>query len=279
MKKYFKLYWPILVTTIFLFVYGILIGTMIFGDAIFENDFIGIMMVLLALVLVIGIYAEMIYFMIKASKNKDIKNKILWCLALYFFHIFIFPYFNLKYVCNEKKNLFRMIIFVILSLVVTFFGIFIAFNVDKNYSKKTVFIIEDGVKVNFSGKFRETEIGEYDFYLKDEKRQINIGGFIYDEDDNEQPSHILSIRDSWVKVTRSPATLLDTYKEETDDSIINTNIYVGTNEGIKNIYYISTIEFKDKECFVNTLSIYLYDENIDYKDEIKKILIDMEYVG
>lgn len=44
------------------------------------------------------------------------------------------------------------------------------------------------------------------------------------------------------------------------------------------MYYISTIEFKNTNCFVNVISIYLYEDYLDYKEELIKVLEDMEYI-
>lgn len=279
MKNFFKLYWPMIISILFLFIYGIMIGTIFYSEAIFDNDFIGLLTVVVTLLLVVAIFAEMIYCMIKACNNKELKNKGVWCVCLYFFHIFIIPYFYLKHICSVKQVKNKMIIFVVLSIISLGLGIFVTFKADTVYSKEPLYIVEDGVKVKFSGGFRETEIGEYDFYAKDSKRQINFGGFIYDEDDSDTPTTILKSRDNWIKTSRGSVTYLDTITEETDDSIINTNIYIGTNNGIKNMYYISTIEFKDTNCFVNVISTYLHDDYLDYKDELLNIFDEMEYVG
>ena len=45
------------------------------------------------------------------------------------------------------------------------------------------------------------------------------------------------------------------------------------------MYYISTVEFKEKKCFVNVISTYLHEDYLDYKEEIFDMLRNMEYVG
>ena len=125
MKKVLKLYWPIVISLLFFCVYGILIGTIYYGDNLFQNDIIGLIMVIITALFVIAIYAEMIYFMIKACNNKEIKHKILWCVMLYFFHIFVFPYFNLKYLCNENKIAIKMFIYAIAVVIIVVLGFFI----------------------------------------------------------------------------------------------------------------------------------------------------------
>ena len=212
MKKFIKLYWPISISILFMFIIGILIGTTFYGDALFEYDLIGFSLVLYTLILVIVIYAEMIYFMVKACKCNEIKNKVLWCLSLYLFNVFVFPYFNLKYICKNKNNKISMIVFILLIIASIILGINITCNVEKKYVNKYITIEEDDVLIKFSGNYRKTKIGDYDFYIKDSKRQINIGGFIYDEDDNTTPSKILSERKSWINFYRSPSQFLETFK-------------------------------------------------------------------
>ena len=277
MKKIFKLYWPMSISLLFLFIYGFFIGTIFYSDSVFQNNTLGLIILFITILLVIGIYVEMVYFMVKACKNKDIHNKALWCIGLYILNIFIFPYFNLKYIYNEKKNILKMIVFTILIFVSLGVGFFVPVRLENVYFNKPLYIIKDDVKIKFSGGFRETEIGNYDFYVKDRRRQINFGGFIYDDDDFDTPSGILESRDHWIKTSRGTVTHLDTITKENDDSFITLNIYIGTNNGIKNVYYISNVEFKDANCFVNTISTYLYDDYLEYKGEIIQILSDMEY--
>lgn len=278
MKKFIKLYWPMMISISFLIIYGIMIGTVFYSETIFENDVFGIIMVILTLLFVIAIYGEMIYFIIKACKNKDLKHKGLWCVGLYLFHIALFPYFNLKYVCGEKKVKSKMFLFVFLVFISLLVGFYIPVLADNGYKDRTISIVEDGVKIKFTSGFKEIDVGEFDFYVKDRRRQINFGGFVYDEDDNDTANDVMVARDHWIKTTRGTVTILDTITEETDDSIINTNIYIGTNDGIKNMYYISTVEFKNSNCFVNVISTYLHDDYLDYKDELLLILKNMEYI-
>ena len=94
MNKFLKLYWPIFISKLLFLIIGILIGTVVYGDVFLVDNFNG-------LLLVISVYVVMIYFMIKVFKDEKIKNKVLWCFGLYFFNVFIFLYFNLKYLCNE----------------------------------------------------------------------------------------------------------------------------------------------------------------------------------
>ena len=278
MNKFLKLYWPMIVSVAFMVLYGIIFGVSLGNEALFESDVVGIFLVILTLLFVIAVYAEMIYFMIKASQCKEIKNKVIWCICLYFFHMFVFPYFHLRYVCGEEKLKPKMFLFAFLGIIAFLIGFYIRVSVQNNMFNRPLIIEEDDVIIKFPAGYLETEIGQYDFYAKDTKRYINFGGFVYDEDDNDTAEEIINFRDKWIKSSRDSVTVLDTIKEETDDSVITTSIYIGSNDGIKNMYYISVIEFKNTNCFVNVISTYLHEDYLDYKDELLQIFDDMEYI-
>ena len=279
MKRFFKLYWPMAITFLFLIIYGLLFGTFYFGEGIFENDVFGIFVVIITLLLVVGIYGEMIYCIIKAANNKELKHKAWWCIGLYLFHIFIIPYFYLKHICGEKKVRGRILIFVGFSILMFMVGFLIPGSFGENNKEPLVLNYKDMVSVTFPSSYKETDIGEYDFYAKDKRRGINFGGFVYDEDDTEIPSQVLIQRDYWIKSTRSPVTVLDEYYKEYDDSIVHGNIYIGNSNGVRNMYYVFTIDFKDTDTFVNVIAVNLHEDYLDFKDEFFKIFEDMEYIG
>lgn len=279
MKNFFKNYWVSIISILFFGIYGMLMGMIFSSDALFINDAIGVSAVILTFILVISIYGAMIYLIIHAANNKDLKNKILWCLGIYFLNVFIMPYYHLKHVCGEKKLKIKMLIFTAVSLFVFASCMSISIIADSKQKVGPLYIIEDDVKFTFPSSYRETDIGEYDIYAKDRKRNINFGAFIYDEDDNDTVDAIMLNRDKWIKSSREDVVSLRGYKEETFDRVIDTNIYIATHNGVKNIYYISTIEFKQYDVFVNTLAVNLYEDDLDYQDEFKEILRNMEYIG
>ena len=279
MKRFIKLYWPMVITFLFLIIYGLLFGTFYFGEEIFENDVFGVGVVIITLLLVVGIYGEMIYCIIKAANNKELKHNAWWCFSLYLFHIFIIPYFYLKHIRGEKKVKGRLLVFVSISVFMFMIGFFIPSFFGKISKEPLVLNYDEKVSITFSSSYKETDIGEYDFYVKDKRRGINLGGFVYDEDDTEIPSQVLIQRDYWIKSTRSPVTVLDEYYKEYDDSIVRGNVYIGNSNGVRNMYYIFTIDFKDTDTFVNVIAVNLHEDYLDFKDEYFKIFEDMEYIG
>ena len=279
MLIFFKKCWVSIISILFFGILGLLMGVMFSSDVLFTNDFIGILVVIVTAILVIAIYGAMIYLIIHAANNKNLKNRMLWCFGIYFLNVFIMPYYYLKYVCNEKKIKMKMLTFAAISLFVFAGCMSVSIIIDGNYNDGPLYIIEDDIKLTFPSTYRKNNVGEYDFYVKDKKRNINFGGFVYDEDDNDTVDAIMRSRDNWIRTSREDVVTLNGYKIDTFDRVIDVKIYIATNNGIKNIYYISTVEFKHYDVFVNTLGVNLYEDDLNYKDEFIEILRNMEYIG
>lgn len=62
-----------------------------------------IFLVFLSFVTVIDVYGVMIWLIIKTVKNQRLSGvaKVIWCLCLYFFNIFIFPVYWFVYLRKE----------------------------------------------------------------------------------------------------------------------------------------------------------------------------------
>ena len=157
-----KLYWPMAISFSLMIILGFLVGVIFLNNGIIGGDSSMILLVMFTFLLVVSIYAEMIYFMIKICKNKEVKNKILWCIFIYFFHVFIIPYINIKYVCKDNNIKNKMIGFIGLMFVSLLLGIsFVSKNnINNNTKVKDLYIIEDEVKVNYKSNYREKEVGD-----------------------------------------------------------------------------------------------------------------------
>lgn len=279
MKRFIKMYWPMIISIMFFGIYGIFVGTLISSQALFDNDGAGICIVIITALLVIGVWSGIIYFIIHAIKNKKSDERMWWCIGVYFLNVFIMPYYNLKCVCDEKKIKPKMLAFAGLSILFFIVGIIIPVMVDSTRYEDPLYIVEDNVKFTFPSSYKEMSVGEYDIYAKDTRRNINFGGFIYTEDDDESADSVMNSRDYWIKTSREKVTVLDKYEEELDDRKITTNVYIASNDGVRNMYFISVVEFKSSDVFVNTLGINLHDDYLQYKEEFRQILVNMEYIG
>lgn len=111
--NFIKKYYPMVISLIFVSTYSLIAGAVTINN-FDESNVILLVPLILSLV---GIWAEIIGFIIHVAKNKGPKNNVLWAFLIYFFNIFIIPYYNLKYVVKEKKITSKMIVFIILLLL------------------------------------------------------------------------------------------------------------------------------------------------------------------
>lgn len=279
MKKFIKSYYPMMITILFLSVYGFMLGGVFSGflDNV-TNKFLIVGVVVLTILLVIGIWAEIIGFIIHAAKNKRIKNPVGWCFLIYFFNVFIIPYYNLKYVVNKKKTVIPMVIFGILIFFSTFAGCLSSILPSILKPDEVLYVTsEDGeVQFKLSGSYVEKEVGEYELYASDNIKDITVGAFVYDDEDDVSSDYIHEYRESWIMDASTNVKLVDSYKEELDDRIIVSKIYKG-EEGLKSvIYQFSTIEFKNSEYIVDVLQSVPSKDYFNRDEELKTMLNDVE---
>ena len=271
MRRVVKTYYPMFFSILLSFVFGfILKGTLV--NFTNYSDTLMWVFVGLTLFMVIAIWAEIIGFIIHACKNKDLDNRVGWSFLIYFFNIFVIPYYNLKYVVKESKLKSKMIIFILLLI-----GSFITGFLVINNNSKNVYITENHLQFKFNAGYIKREVGEYDIYASDYNREINIGAFIYDETYSASVEYIRQIRDNWLKTSRENVQELDKYEETIEDKNIISKIYSGGYEGEKYIYQISTVEFKEKEYVVEVLQVVNYDDYDSLKEELKEILRNIKY--
>lgn len=120
---YIKKYYPMVISILFFGIYSLLAVTVFTdNDSFFDNTslFMNIFFIF-ALLLIIVIWAEIIGFMIHAVKNKN----GLWALWIYLFNIFVFPYYNLKYVYKEKSVSTQMCVFAFLMFFSIIISVFV----------------------------------------------------------------------------------------------------------------------------------------------------------
>lgn len=276
---FIKKYYPAFVSTIFLFIYGFLFGAIFSQNSyILESDSpLMYALLIVVILLVIVIWAEIIGFIVHAAKNKKLKkNNVLWCILIYFLNVFIIPYYNLKHVWNEKKVKVPMIIIGTLFAVSFVLGVFIPFmiNGDGKNTRKT-YVVDDDREVEFVfyGNYIEREVGAYDLYASDYHRGINVGAFVYD-DDEDDANVIQKSQVNWLKSNRLNTSTVETFKIELDDRSVDCEAIYGEIDGDSYIYLISTIDFKYDDNIVNVFQVTYEDDYDDYKEEFKQILID-----
>ena len=125
MKKIVKLYYPIIISSLFMFILSLLVSSIFNGWALINETNFGIIMVFITFILVIALWAEIIGFIIHAVKS-DIKDKILWALLIYFLNLFVIPYYNVKYIVKENNVKKYTIIYIVLMIIGIISGIFLS---------------------------------------------------------------------------------------------------------------------------------------------------------
>jgi len=116
-----KKYWPHLLNIALLLYYIIIFIGMNNIDNL-DNSYsplIIITMLGIALLLVIGIWVEIIYFLIYEAKNKKTKNYIVTLILIYMLNIFYIPCYYLKYFIKDEKSKIKNIIYSIISILLT----------------------------------------------------------------------------------------------------------------------------------------------------------------
>ena len=118
MKNFIKKYWSHIFN---ISVLAYLIYTFKSLSDIVENESadnpptIFIVLIIIEVLLVLGVWGEIIYFIIKAAKNKELKNKGLHIAGIYFLNMFYIPCFSLKHVHKDSKAKIKNIIYVLVT--------------------------------------------------------------------------------------------------------------------------------------------------------------------
>ena len=124
MIKLLKKYWTHIIN-ILLFVFLILIFSffnLLEGEDI---NFVTGLILTLELILVIMIWVEIIYYIIYVDRAKDIPNKGLKALFMYFLPYWYIPCFKLKYVDKDKNYKKKNIIYLIVSISLFVLSMFV----------------------------------------------------------------------------------------------------------------------------------------------------------
>lgn len=282
--KYIKKYYPMVISIIFVTIYSFLLTAAFTNNINIINNNLNLMIVLMIITFltVIGIWIEIIFFMIHAAKNKELKNRVLWAIMIYFFHIFIIPYYNLKYVIKEKKVSLQMVLFVILLILSIFEGIDLSTRYKRNTENNVNILYIDNydrdVQFSFSGDYVKRNLGEYDIYASDYTRGINVGAFVYNKEEFTS-IEVQNTKTNWIQNARNNVYRITTYSVELDDRSIVSETFYGesNNEGFA--YQISTVEFKNTDDLVNVIQVCFYEDYETYKEEFKKILIDIKTIN
>lgn len=122
MNKFVKKYWSHILNIFFMIFVNGFLGFCIYAmnntDAL-QNVPLVIMpiMIFVELILAFFVLGEMIYAIIQAVKIKELNNKALHILGLYFLNVLYIPCFLLKYVHKDEKTTIKNIIYIIVVIL------------------------------------------------------------------------------------------------------------------------------------------------------------------
>lgn len=240
-----------------------------------------IALIIIEIIMVLGIWAEIIYFIVKAVKDKELKNKGLHIAGIYFLNYFYIPCFSLSHIHKDSKAKVKNIIYVIVT--VCLFAIF-STNLLKFQASLTSYekyISKDNViSVTVPKDYKNNiMVGEFDMYFRKDAT-FNIGVFLYDNT-GENADEIIKFQENYFSKTRDNFKVLDRETFEKDGKNITSIVCNAKYNGTQNYYYISTITFDKKANYVVcAIGVSLEDNREDNKKEfddfIKKIQLNQK---
>ena len=284
MKNFMKKYW----THIFnISVLAYLIFTFrLFANAV-KNDSSEnpptyfIVFLIIEIIMVMGIWAEIIYFIVKAVKDKELKNKGLHIAGIYLLNFFYIPCFSLNHIHKDSKAKIKNIIYVLVTacMFVIFSSYLLKFETTLNSYEKYVSndnVISVTVPKDYSNNMM---VGQFDMYFtKDDT--FNIGVFLYNNT-GEDADEIIKFQDAYFTKTREDFKVLDEETLNKGGKNITIHSCKGKRNGVKNYYYISTITFDKKQNYVVCVIGVSLEENKDsnkkeFDEFVKKIELNQK---
>lgn len=182
----------------------------------------------------------------------------------------------------NMKYLFVIVPLILIGILIVISSVFGIINDSKKESEIKTIILktkDNKVSLEFNESFTKEEIGEYDLYAKDSKRQLITGIFTYNlsEYNENSAKEILDNQVEYFKKTRNDMII---YKNETindfDDKIVTRVEYSGKAIDSSNcIYIFSVIEFKNNPDYVlYSNQVLIKDDYEKYSKELIKIIND-----
>ena len=273
MKTFIKKYWTHIFNIMF-FVY--IIGVMNFFANNMDVEINSIITPLILLgitfVFVIGLWIELIYYMIKALKNDELKNKGLAATLIYALNLFYIPCFVLKHMYKDKHAKLKNAIYIIVSVALYIILIFVIFKFSFNQDTYTQYISEDNViSVSVPSNYRNDKIvGQFDMYFRSSEN-FNVGIFFYD-DFEESAEEILEFQKEQLEETRKNYKVLKSDSKNKNGKEINTCYVKGKYKGEQQYYYLATITFDEKEDYIVYVMGFSLDDTETNRKEFESIL-------
>lgn len=284
MKNFLKKYWPHAINTMLLACYIEIFSILniCYNNEGLKPPKIYYILLLTAILLAIGVWAEIIYFIIKVAKGKELNNKALHILGIWFLNIFYIPCLNMKHICKDNKYKKKNIIYLVVSILLycTMTGIIFRYEVTRyNDSRKSIireatmelYESDDGkINIYVPRDYGRTSVGEYDLYFSNE--ESNIGIFLYN-DEADSDLQVMNTQEKWLMQKRKNCKLISMNSRKITDKNIVTKSYEAEEDGIKYTYCLSTITFDRNEKYIVYIIQICQKSNYEsYKQEYEEII-------
>lgn len=236
-----------------------------------------IALLLIEVLMVFGILAEIIYFIIKAAKNNELENKGLHIAGIYFLNMFYIPCFSLRHIHKDNKAKIKNIIYVLVTVSIFIIFCTSVFKFQSTLNSYKKYISSDKVVSIIVPKGYSDNVisGQYEMYcMKDSS--FTIGVNFYNNTD-KNASEIMKAQEDKLLKTRNNFKILEkeTLNEE-GKNIITHRCSATKYGGGEHYFYISTITFDKKENYVVCVIGESLKENTEstkkeFDDFVKKI--------
>ena len=129
--NFLKKYWTHIISLGLLIHCDILFALITNHSSTIESLNVGIIFLFLGieLLFVIGVWAEIIVYMIHAIRHKEIKNNAICAVLIYVLSVLYIPCYCLKYVSKDENHKLKNTIYIITSIILyaILFGLIIRF--------------------------------------------------------------------------------------------------------------------------------------------------------
>ena len=225
---------------------------------LFNNPDYGIYFIIIEILFVIGIFIEIIYYIVHAIKHKEINNNYLLAVLIYLFNIFYIPCYRMKYIIKDKNHKKINIIYIITSILLyvlilaTIVLLSIGSSSDKGL-KYTKYITEDNfIRIKLPNDFQRQDPANFDYFFQNEDTSIGI--FIYDHT-GYTDKELLTFQINDMKTKRENMTKIDSYTENDKNKHYSVETYKGKYNNEYYIYKFATMNFDENKDYIMSFII------------------------
>lgn len=267
------------------------------NNNIFEIFLLGLVIIFVCAVL-LG-FLETVYCIIHVRDNKKIHSntKLYWYIILFVLNIFIVPYYYYRYILKDKNLKNKTIIY---TLIVLLFSVLSIYTTNKSiniYEKvkedkilkkleekrrkekiRNTFLAKDNkFEMSFKLGQKKQEVSEYDLYVKDSKKNIVTGAFIYDTSGFQEKT-LDAVLNKQIEYIKSSKKNITVYKEKKtrkvdNKTILSTELKGKDDNSSECIYKLSTVSFEGNDKnIIYIIQVVIKNGRKDYIKEIDEIV-------